>query len=155
MRFAATLAAVSIISSVAGAYHPRQIPGFPACASNCLNDPTNLGGCQQTDESCLCNSLPFVETTFACITAACQGADQQSAITGAENFCLDFDVTLSAESSVIAAGLSTLSLGASITGSSSPSLTSSSAPAPTSSACRLTGSYLIGITVLVAAALSF
>jgi len=31
-----------------------------------------------------------VETTCACILAACQGADQQSAISGAENLCLDF-----------------------------------------------------------------
>ncbi|KAJ7816616.1 hypothetical protein B0H13DRAFT_1663299, partial [Mycena leptocephala] len=54
------------------------------CADNCLNDPANLGGCQQTDLTCLCKSLPFVQSTFACIQAACQGADQQTAINGAE-----------------------------------------------------------------------
>ncbi|KAF7330755.1 tRNA-specific adenosine deaminase 1 [Mycena venus] len=75
MRFAAILASVSLLSCVAGAYNPRQIPGFP-------------------------------------------GADQQSAISGAESLCLEFGVTLAAESSAIAAGLSTAASGASITGSS-------------------------------------
>ncbi|KAJ7873357.1 hypothetical protein B0H14DRAFT_2720387 [Mycena olivaceomarginata] len=119
MRFAAILASVSIISSVAGAYHPRQ--GTPACADDCINKPSNLGGCEQTDGTCLCKSLPFVQTTFACIIAACQGADQQSAITGAENLCLNFGVTLAAESSAIVAGLSTIASGASITGSQASS----------------------------------
>ncbi|KAJ7367915.1 hypothetical protein DFH08DRAFT_829750 [Mycena albidolilacea] len=160
MRFAAILASVSIISSVAGAYHPRQIPGFPACANDCLNKPSNLGGCAQTDETCLCKSLPFVQTTFACITAACQGADQQSAITGAENLCLNFGVTLAAESSAIMAGLSTIASGASITGApSSTAPPPSSTPSPTGStgsARHLTGGIL-GATVAlgVAAALSF
>ncbi|KAJ7688376.1 hypothetical protein B0H17DRAFT_1068367 [Mycena rosella] len=126
MRFTALLASASLLSSVSAAYHRRQLPGFPNCADNCLNNPTNLGGCQLADETCLCKSLPFVQTTFACLLAACQGADQQSAIQGAENLCLTFvlrllaslskdsygfqGVTLAAESSAIVAGLSTAGL---------------------------------------------
>ncbi|KAJ7937407.1 hypothetical protein B0H13DRAFT_213419 [Mycena leptocephala] len=152
MRVTATLAALSLLSFVSGAYHARQIPGLPACANNCLNNPTNLGGCAQTDETCLCKSLPFVETTYACVLAACQGADQQSAIGVAENLCLVFGVTLAAESSIIMAGLSTIGSGASITGNGSPSGTSSTTPAPTGStgsAGHLTGGYLLATTVVV------
>ncbi|KAJ7229078.1 hypothetical protein GGX14DRAFT_311277, partial [Mycena pura] len=60
----------------------------PACADNCLNDPPNLGGCLISDFKCLCNSFPFLSSTLACIQTACQGADQQTAISGAEDLCL-------------------------------------------------------------------
>ncbi|KAJ7755672.1 hypothetical protein DFH07DRAFT_821358 [Mycena maculata] len=130
MRFTAGLTFVSLLSSVSAGHYLRQLPGFPSCADDCLNDPTNLGGCAVTDESCLCNSLPFVQTTFACITAACQGSDQQSAISGAENLCLDFGVTLTAESSAIVAGLSTAA-GASTTTVASQITSSTSSTAPT------------------------
>ncbi|KAJ7087212.1 hypothetical protein B0H15DRAFT_843080 [Mycena belliarum] len=108
MRFAALTFSASLLSSVSATYCLRQLPGFPDCADNCLNNPQNLGGCQLADESCLCKSLPFVQTTFACIMAACQGADQQAAVNGAENLCSMFGVTLAAESSAIVAGLSTI-----------------------------------------------
>ncbi|KAJ6510208.1 hypothetical protein C8R47DRAFT_787388 [Mycena vitilis] len=114
MLIVAVFAFVSLFSSVSGAYSRRQIPGFPDCANNCLNNPTNLGGCQPTDETCLCKSLPFVQTTFACIQSSCQApADQQAAVSGAESLCENFGVTLTAESSAIFAGLSTISSGAS------------------------------------------
>ncbi|KAJ6567233.1 hypothetical protein DFH09DRAFT_1156386 [Mycena vulgaris] len=136
MRFATVFVSASLLSSVSAAYHRRQVPGsgLPSCATDCLNNPTNLGGCQPTDLSCLCKSLPFVQSTFACVMTSCKGADQQSAITGAESICLDFGVTLAAESSAIVAGLSTVASGASVTGSAQVTSTGSSGtPTPTNS----------------------
>ncbi|KAJ7047736.1 hypothetical protein C8F04DRAFT_20543 [Mycena alexandri] len=151
MRFGTVFTAMSLSSSVLAAY-PRQLPGFPSCANTCLNEPTNLGGCQETDETCLCKSLVFVETTFACIMAACQGADQQTAINGAESLCLNFGVTLAAESSSIVAGLSTISSGAFVTGN--PGVSTSATPAPTAStgAARHLASGYIFATAAVACA---
>ncbi|KAJ7499294.1 hypothetical protein FB451DRAFT_1385000 [Mycena latifolia] len=163
MRFATVLTSASLLSSASATYHRRQqLPGFPDCADNCLNNPTNLGGCQLGDETCLCKSLPFVETTVACIMAACkETSDQQTAISGAESLCLNFGVTLSAESSAIFAGLSTIASGASVTGSGQVTGggSSTSAPVPTnspSSARSLFNGYIFGATVVacVTAALS-
>ncbi|KAJ7122805.1 hypothetical protein C8R44DRAFT_155046 [Mycena epipterygia] len=161
MRFAAVFTSASLLSSVSATYYQRQIPGFPSCANTCISAPTNLGGCQPTDEGCLCKSLPFIQTTLACIMNACQGADQQSAISGAEGLCLNFGVTLSAESSAIAAGIST-AVGASTTASGSGQVTSagsSTAPSPTASpnsARSLFSGYVLGAIVVgcVTAALS-
>ncbi|KAJ7477098.1 hypothetical protein B0H11DRAFT_2029682 [Mycena galericulata] len=154
MRFSAVLITLLSLlgSSVSVAHYQRQLPGFPSCADNCLNNPTNLGGCAVTDENCLCNSLPFVQTTFACITAACQGSDQVSAINGAENLCLDFGVTLTAESSAIVAGLST-GAGASTAASGSKVIASASSTAPVATASHnfahpLLNNYFFGTTVV-------
>ncbi|KAJ7283426.1 hypothetical protein C8J57DRAFT_1292525 [Mycena rebaudengoi] len=119
---------LSLLVSVVASVHRRQIPGFPSCADDCLNNPPTLGGCKQTDEFCLCNSLPFVQGTFACITAACQGTDQQSAIGAAESLCLNFGVTLADKSSAIVAGLSTA--GSRSASTTPPGGQGTSAPSP-------------------------
>ncbi|KAJ6627450.1 hypothetical protein B0H10DRAFT_1941189 [Mycena sp. CBHHK59/15] len=135
MRFTAVAASFSLLSaSVSAAHFRRQLPGIPDCANNCLNNPATLGGCQQTDEACLCKSLPFLQSTFSCIMAACQGADQQSAINGAENLCSAFGVTLSAESSAIVAGISTAASGATTTVSGGGAITSSAGSSATPAA---------------------
>ncbi|KAJ7716509.1 hypothetical protein B0H16DRAFT_1613470 [Mycena metata] len=148
MRFTTVFATLSLLTSVSAAHYPRQAyPGFPTdgCADNCLNNPSNLGGCSQSDLGCLCKSLPFIQSTFACIQTACQGADQQTAVNGAESLCLNFGVTLAAESSAIVAGLPSASSGASITGSGTQG-TSSTPPAPTNtgSARQLSTGYILG-----------
>ncbi|KAJ7030038.1 hypothetical protein C8F04DRAFT_1264385 [Mycena alexandri] len=153
MRFTTVFASLSLLTFVSAAHYPRQAyPGFPTdgCADNCLNNPSNLGGCSQSDINCLCNSLPFVQSTFACIQTACQGADQQTAINGAEGLCLSFGVTLAAESSAIVAGLPSASSGASITGPGSQG-TSSVPPVPTTagSARQLYTGYILGTMTAV------
>ncbi|KAJ6538966.1 hypothetical protein B0H19DRAFT_335187 [Mycena capillaripes] len=155
MRFVAILASLSLVSTVYGTQYSRQVPGFPDCAQNCINDPTNLGDCQATNLECLCKRVPFIQTTYACMLAACQGPDQQSAINGAESLCLDFGVTLTAESSAIVAGLSTIASGASVTGSGSQvtnTASSTAPPAATGAARRLTSGHFLGTTVAVCAA---
>ncbi|KAK7061390.1 hypothetical protein R3P38DRAFT_2829216 [Favolaschia claudopus] len=160
MRLTALHASLCLFLACSAAIHsPRQQPpGFPSCANDCLNNPANLEGCQPTDETCLCKSLPFVQTTFACILAACNStADQQSAIAGAESLCLDFGVTLTAESSAIVAGLSTIASGATTTGGPSQSTSSTPAAAPsTGSGQQLAGGLFVSTALVVgmAAALS-
>ncbi|KAJ7162593.1 hypothetical protein C8R43DRAFT_990857 [Mycena crocata] len=154
MRFSLALVSLSLLSSVSATYERRQISGFPQCANDCLNNPANLGGCQQTDETCLCKSLPFVQTTFSCITKACQGADQQAAISGAESLCLNFGVTLTAESSAIVAGTSTAVSGTSTTGNGGKTTgaTSSTSPAPTTNSAQvLLKSFTFGAIVVTGA----
>ncbi|KAJ7062061.1 hypothetical protein C8F01DRAFT_1368728 [Mycena amicta] len=142
------LAAACLIASTYAVHLRRQLPGFPPCADNCLNTPTNLGGCSISDEKCLCNSLAYLETTLACIYAACPAStDQQMSVVGAENLCLSFGATLTTESSIIFAALSTL-IPTSVTTANSSSPTStpaSSAPPATSStgsSRKLSAKYL-------------
>lgn len=57
-----------------------------ACAFPCLVG-ADLGGCDPTDNLCLCNNQVFIQTTTACIEGACTGDDLAAAEATAEALC--------------------------------------------------------------------
>nr|GAT51826.1 predicted protein [Mycena chlorophos] len=134
MRFLQALAAASLVASASAVHLRRQIPGFPSCADNCLNNPSNLGGCSIADEKCLCQSTAYLQSTLSCINAACpSSADQATSVQGATSLCASFGVNLSSESAAVF-GSATASAGA--TSGSSPSAASTSAAATTSATSK-------------------
>ncbi|KAF7303662.1 CFEM domain-containing protein [Mycena indigotica] len=131
MRLFLSFLALATLANAANVQ--RQLPGFPSCATNCLNNPTTLGGCSIADEKCLCQSVPYLQSTLACINAACPSPeDQQKSIVGAENLCSNFGVTITSQSAAIFGGLSTVANSPSGVsgGSSGPSSPAPSPPAP-------------------------
>ncbi|KAF7304337.1 CFEM domain-containing protein [Mycena chlorophos] len=128
MRFLQALAAASLVASASAVHLRRQIPGFPSCADNCLNNPTNLGGCSIADEKCLCQSTAYLQSTLSCINAACpSSADQATSVQGATSLCASFGVNLSSES-------------AAIYGSATPGAASGSSPSAASTSAAATTS---------------
>ncbi|KAG0151618.1 hypothetical protein CROQUDRAFT_651034 [Cronartium quercuum f. sp. fusiforme G11] len=58
------------------------ISGLPVCGQNCLTDTasdnSNLGGCGQTDEACLCKNTGFQDKVQSCVLAKCSLQEQLS-----------------------------------------------------------------------------
>ncbi|KAG9086065.1 hypothetical protein FRC06_003289 [Ceratobasidium sp. 370] len=80
------LAAVASASSVS----KRQLPN---CAMACIVK-ANTGTCDATDNTCLCKSDAFVQSTYQCIASTCSASDLQTAIDGARALCAAAGVTL-------------------------------------------------------------
>ncbi|KAI0767335.1 hypothetical protein C8Q74DRAFT_1219245 [Fomes fomentarius] len=125
MRFFAVLA----LTAVASAAHLNKRQNFPSCSTSCLTG-ADFGSCDPLDDSCLCNSQPFVSSVTNCIVGACQGDDLTNAEAAAQGLCAAVGVTLTAEPTTSAA--STGSSG-SATGAPAGSA-STTATTPTSSA---------------------
>ncbi|KAK7436690.1 hypothetical protein VKT23_018945 [Stygiomarasmius scandens] len=66
---------------------------FPSCAMPCVAS-ADTGSCVPTDNSCLCRSESFVNSTTECIESSCSGNDLQAALSGAQQLCAAVGVTL-------------------------------------------------------------
>ncbi|KAJ7628322.1 hypothetical protein FB45DRAFT_1059116 [Roridomyces roridus] len=117
MHFSTAIATFALFAATASASVTPAIPSvfrrqLPNCAGDCIAHP-NTGGCSASDDTCLCNNSVFVQSTFQCIQAACQGEDLANAIKAAADLCLAVHVTLvsaaGAEFSATASGLSSAS----------------------------------------------
>ncbi|KAF8216273.1 hypothetical protein K438DRAFT_1953235 [Mycena galopus ATCC 62051] len=130
MRFSAALAVFSLFAASASAsytpLHGLSRRQGPACEQSCLANP-DLGSCDASNLTCLCNSSAFVQGTFQCIQAACKGTDLEQAIQLAAETCQSVGVVL-----VSAAGAE-FSATASLAGSSS-STSAAASPAANSAA---------------------
>ena len=58
----------------------------PACALTC-DENADYGPCVATDDSCLCDYEPFINSTTACIQQTCQGAEFAAAQAAAVSLC--------------------------------------------------------------------
>ena len=68
-------------------YYNIYSPGSPLdCAISCLQN-ADLGSCSATDNVCLCNNQPFIDSTTACIENACSGDDLANAEAFAVAIC--------------------------------------------------------------------
>jgi hypothetical protein len=104
----AALAAVASASSVA----KRQIPSCALGKSNRLFRITlshfplecmtsaDTGSCAATDNTCLCGSDKFVQSTYSCISSTCSGSDLQSAVAAARALCVSAVSTLNRSISI-------------------------------------------------------
>ncbi|KAH7910722.1 hypothetical protein BJ138DRAFT_1152258 [Hygrophoropsis aurantiaca] len=86
--FTALSAALSVVS--AATFTPRQLPN---CAAACLAE-ANYGGCNSDDDTCLCNSQVFIQSSTQCIQQTCTGSDLTTAESDAQQLCLAVGVTL-------------------------------------------------------------
>ncbi|KAI6115318.1 hypothetical protein EDD16DRAFT_1594859 [Pisolithus croceorrhizus] len=92
MRAAVALVALSAaLSSASAGLVSRQ--SLPSCANPCITN-ANLGGCSATDDTCLCESQTFINSTTTCIESSCTGNDLQEAEQYAQSLCLAVGVTL-------------------------------------------------------------
>ncbi|CAE6363966.1 unnamed protein product [Rhizoctonia solani] len=136
----AALAAVASASSVA----KRQIP---SCALACITT-AETGSCAPTDNTCLCRSSDFVESTYKCIASTCTGSDLDSAVDSAQALCVAAGVTLT---QTVPASTGATGTGATPTATSpataSPTTTSSSG---SNGAISFSGSPMIGALAAVA-----
>ncbi|KAG8739856.1 hypothetical protein FRC10_005051 [Ceratobasidium sp. 414] len=90
MRASFTLLALAAVVS-AGSISRRQLP---ACAMQCMAS-ADTGGCDPTDNTCMCNSAAFVTSTYQCVQQTCTDpSDLQAAIDGARALCAAAGVNL-------------------------------------------------------------
>ncbi|KAG8739857.1 hypothetical protein FRC10_005052 [Ceratobasidium sp. 414] len=89
MRASFALIALAAVVSASSA-SKRQLP---SCAMTCIVS-ASTGSCDPTDNTCLCKSEAFVNSTYQCIASSCSGSDLQTAINGARALCAAAGVTL-------------------------------------------------------------
>jgi len=122
MRFPVAILVLSAaFSSAFAALVVRQ--SLPNCAEQCLAS-ADYGNCSSTDDTCLCNSSAFINSTTTCIQSSCTGSDLTTAEAASQALCAAVGVTLtatSASSTASASGTSTSSAKASATSSSAAS----------------------------------
>ncbi|KAJ8520503.1 hypothetical protein ONZ45_g2662 [Pleurotus djamor] len=108
------LAAVTIV-------HAQTLP---ACAKDCLNSTSS--SCSSTDILCLCNNSTLVANVVDCARSSCQGADFNSAASGAVALCAAVGVTLSSlPTGTASANATSMTASSSSTGSATTSAMSS------------------------------
>src|SRR5882762_918971 len=104
MRFTLSLVAIAgAVAAVSGSLVVRQtLPStnliclfittythlvvIPGCAVSCLTN-ADFGSCSHSDNSCLCHSQSFINSTTICITNACSGADLANAEAYSQAIC--------------------------------------------------------------------
>ncbi|KAG8706267.1 hypothetical protein FRC08_001173 [Ceratobasidium sp. 394] len=90
MRASFALLALAAIVS-AGSIHRRQLP---ACAMQCMAT-AQTGGCDPTDNTCMCKNADFVNSTYECVQSTCTDPDElKAAIEGARALCAAAGVSL-------------------------------------------------------------
>ncbi|KAG9086066.1 hypothetical protein FRC06_003290 [Ceratobasidium sp. 370] len=90
MRASFALLALAAVAS-AGSISRRQLP---ACAMQCMTT-ADTGSCDPTDNTCMCNSPAFVNSTYQCVQQTCTDpGDLEAAIAGARALCAAAGVTL-------------------------------------------------------------
>ncbi|KAG2357901.1 hypothetical protein BDR07DRAFT_1222942, partial [Suillus spraguei] len=99
MRFAVVVLALSVSSAFA-ALVTRQ--SMPNCAVPCLTN-ADFGNCSETDDSCLCHSQAFINSTTTCIQASCTGSDLSNAEAASQSLCAAVGVTLTTSSATASA----------------------------------------------------
>ncbi|KIK48523.1 hypothetical protein CY34DRAFT_68132, partial [Suillus luteus UH-Slu-Lm8-n1] len=72
------------VSSTFAALLTRQ--SLPNCAVSCLQN-ADYGNCASTDDSCLCHSQAFINSTTSCIQASCTGSDLTNAEAASQSLC--------------------------------------------------------------------
>ncbi|KAG2757217.1 hypothetical protein P692DRAFT_20377503 [Suillus brevipes Sb2] len=116
MRFAVVVLALSVaVSSTFAALLTRQ--SLPNCAVPCLKN-ADYGNCASTDDSCLCHSQAFINSTTSCIQASCTGSDLTNAEAASQSLCAA-GVTLTTSSATATA--TTSSNGTATTATAKPS----------------------------------
>ncbi|CAE6402930.1 unnamed protein product [Rhizoctonia solani] len=144
MRVSIILAALAAVAS-ASSVSKRQIPD---CAMKCIMS-ASTGSCAGTDNTCLCKSDEFVQSTYSCIASTCQGSDLDQAVAAARALCIAAGVTLTQTmpASTGATGTGATPTATSPASTASPTTTSSSG---SNGAISLSGSPMIGALAAVA-----
>ncbi|CAE6537725.1 unnamed protein product [Rhizoctonia solani] len=134
MRVSIVLAALAAVAS-ASSIGKRQIP---SCALTCMTS-ANTGSCSSTDNTCLCKSTAFVDSTYNCIASTCKGDDLTNAVAAARALCVAAGVTLTQTMPAATGGTATA------TGTATSTPTSSS-----NGAINLSGSPMVGALAVMA-----
>ncbi|KAF8906920.1 hypothetical protein CPB85DRAFT_862369 [Mucidula mucida] len=88
MRFSTTtLFALSSVLSFA-----TSTELYPDCATTCIRN-AEFGGCSSTDNTCLCKSFSFVNSTRSCFEATCNSGDYDTAMGTSAALCTAVGVT--------------------------------------------------------------
>ncbi|KAK2614243.1 hypothetical protein N8I77_001089 [Diaporthe amygdali] len=127
--------AVSLSAAIFAGLTVAQFNGLPTCAQGCASKFFSGGsyaGCG-TDPKCICANQDFLGNVACCLVGACSEADQQSAITFAQQICSANGVSVpSTVSCSTASGASATATGSS--GSSTGSAASATATGASASA---------------------
>ncbi|KAG8715041.1 hypothetical protein FRC11_006001 [Ceratobasidium sp. 423] len=137
MRVSIVLAALAAVAS-ASSIGKRQIP---SCALTCMTS-ADTGSCASTDNTCLCKSESFVNSTYTCIASTCKGDDLTNAVAAARALCIAAGVTLT---QTVPA-----STGAGATATSHSAAASSTPTSSSNGAINLSGSPMVGALAVMA-----
>ncbi|KAF9042804.1 hypothetical protein BDZ89DRAFT_1059699 [Hymenopellis radicata] len=88
MRLSTT--ALFVLSSVLSFATSTEL--YPDCATTCIHN-ADFGDCSSTDNTCLCKSFSFVNSTRSCFEATCNSGDYDSAIGVSAALCTAVGVT--------------------------------------------------------------
>ncbi|EKM78262.1 hypothetical protein AGABI1DRAFT_114592 [Agaricus bisporus var. burnettii JB137-S8] len=143
MRLSFALAVAALASTVSASFVARQ-GGLPGCATTCIAT-ADFGGCEATDNACLCKNEGFVSSSTNCIVSTCEGDDLETSLNAAKQLCAAVGVTLTSTPAALTSATSTPA--------GSPSETSSGAASTTSdNAASMKGvNTLAGVAALLAA----
>ncbi|KAH8758331.1 hypothetical protein F5883DRAFT_150127 [Diaporthe sp. PMI_573] len=81
--------AASLSAAIFAGLTVAQFQGLPTCAQGCASrffSGGSYAGCG-TDPKCICANQDFLGNVACCLVGACSEADQQSAITFAQQIC--------------------------------------------------------------------
>ncbi|KAH7337450.1 hypothetical protein B0J17DRAFT_663026 [Rhizoctonia solani] len=123
MRASIIVAALAAVAS-ATTLNRRQ---YPSCAMSCIQN-ANIGTCSPTDNTCMCKSQAFIESTAACVNKSCSGDDLDKANEISRALCLAAGVTLSETATPSATSPTTGSATATPTGSNNGAINLSGSP---------------------------
>ncbi|KAF5350713.1 hypothetical protein D9756_008564 [Leucocoprinus leucothites] len=153
MRFSLVIAVAAFVSSASASLISRQ-GGLPQCAFECITK-ADLGGCQATDNNCLCRSDTFLNSSTNCIGQTCKGQDLEDATAAARQLCAIVGVTLTSTPAGFPTLTGTLTGGtATAAGANTASGTAGGATPSGSSAASINGvSTVASIAALGLAAL--
>ncbi|KAF8688546.1 CFEM domain, partial [Rhizoctonia solani] len=140
MRVSIVLAALAAVAS-ATSVSKRQIPD---CATTCIMS-ADVGTCGR-DNTCLCKSDAFVNSTYGCISSTCKGNDLEQAVAAARALCIAAGVTLT---QTVPASTGATGTGATPT-ATSPTTSSPTTSSGSNGAISLSGSPMIGALAAVA-----
>ncbi|KAH8985524.1 hypothetical protein EDB92DRAFT_1350540 [Lactarius akahatsu] len=157
----------SLIGFLALTFLSQYIPGsqaqspLPACASPCVTASIPTSGCSSANNTCICESNPFLVAFSACINESCSSDDIQQALTFYSIACAGegpgFSIPATESSTTVSgsssSGIPTLSSSVSTTSTTSSSKptssktttgtsttsTPSSSSSPTNAAASLSG----------------
>ncbi|KAG0699426.1 hypothetical protein DFH29DRAFT_936956 [Suillus ampliporus] len=129
MRFSVVVLTLSAAFSTAfAAMIARQ--SIPNCAVPCMIN-ADFGNCASTDDSCLCHSQAFINSTTTCIQSSCTGSDLTNAEAASQQLCAAVGVTLTSASATATATSSSKDTS---TATSSAKATSTATTSPSSNA---------------------
>ncbi|KAF8898077.1 hypothetical protein CPB85DRAFT_191366 [Mucidula mucida] len=83
MRFSIIVLLASAVSGMS--LYPRQ-SDLPDCAMTCIQS-ADSSGCSSTDQTCLCKSSAFVQSSATCLQSTCSADELNTAVQVAEALC--------------------------------------------------------------------